>query len=144
MSAFDKKSPWEGIKSYFGTIWKWIDFFGQAALIIYFHYEIKMNNEDSEPDDRIEIMHMLALAALLLGRALHQLKIFKRYRYLLDMFTRVVYDMKDFLVILTLTILIFTILFMRLTDVAINFGMDVHEGDEPVNEEEEHRFFVSF
>ena len=70
----------------------------------------------------IEYTHALALGTILLGRALHQLKMFKPTRYLIEMITRVVSDMTDFLVILFLSIAMFTILFSRFSYVAARYG----------------------
>jgi hypothetical protein len=81
----------------------------------------------------IEYSHAFALALLLLARMLSVLTMFKPLRYLFHIIKSVIYDMKDFLVITFLCIIVFTIVYNRFTFVVTNYQDEIH-----INENEDH------
>lgn len=81
-------------------------------------------------------MHGLALGGLLLGRAVNLLIVFPSHRYLISIIKRVIYDMKDFFLILFLSIIAFTIVFTKITNVARRADKD-SEGEFDVVDEGE-------
>lgn len=121
---------------YFGDTWKRIDFIGQSALIIYYSYDISRGMKDGTRINWIEYMQGLALGALLLGRAVNLLSVFPSHRFLISIIKRVVYDMKDFFLILLLSIIMFTIVFTKITNVAKRADSDF-DGEFGVEDEGE-------
>jgi hypothetical protein len=64
------------------------------------------------------------------------LSVFPSHRFLISIIKRVVYDMKDFFLILLLSIIMFTIVFTKITNVAKRADSDF-EGEFGVEDEGE-------
>ena len=98
-----------GFQEYFTDLWNWIDMAGIAGLLLYFAAGRR---------------HLLLIGTMLCAvRAIRQLKVFSRFRNLIELLRATMVDMKEFLAVLLMIILIFTLL-----DMIVHSQSEGHKG----------------